>query len=93
MQILLKIKIDVIGSDEFDESGNLYRLDENMDEKYGPWTSTYNLRSRRDQCHWHLNATINNNALIQCNVTQWIKEFGKEDIEAMIKELEQSNDR
>ena len=35
MQIILRIEIDVIGSDEFDESDNQFSVGDNMDESMG----------------------------------------------------------
>lgn len=68
-----------------------------MDNKYGPRNHNHNLRSRRPRGYAHLHACVNETLLgtifTQYSVKTGIKMFGKEGVNAVLKELKQVHSR
>jgi len=64
-----------------------------MDRRYGPRNSTYDLRPRRPRDYSHLFTTISHNVLTQYNFKKGIEIFGQEGVAAVVSELKQLHDR
>ena len=68
-------------------------VEHDMDVKYGPRTSNYDLRPRKPRDYSHLYATLDHISLTQYNLKRGLEIFGNEGIEAVKKELQQLHER
>ena len=64
-----------------------------MDQRYGPRTSEYNLRPRREPDFGHLHTTSEQIVMTQHSVTKGLKLFGDAGTDAVVKELKQLHER
>ena len=66
---------------------------EEMDQRYGPRTSSHNLRPRKPRDYGHLHANIERTTMTQYTMERGLKEFGEDGIKAIAKEMRQLHDR
>ena len=74
---------------------------EEMNQKYGPRTSTYDLRPRKPRGYEHLRANVESlqhanvkpTAMSQYTMERGLREFGEDGIKAVAKEMQQLHDR
>jgi Reverse transcriptase (RNA-dependent DNA polymerase) len=64
-----------------------------MNDRYGPRTENYDLRSRRPRDYSHLHATLESTVMTQYNMKKGIKLFGTAGTDAVLKELKQLHDK
>jgi hypothetical protein len=68
-------------------------LAEQMDLRYGPRTSHYDLRARRPRVYGHLHAVLQHTTFTQYSFKQGLKQFGSDGEAAVQAELKQLHDR
>ena len=64
-----------------------------MNELYGERTNAYNLRPRKPRDFSHLHTVLESTMMTQYSMKKGISKFGKDGIDAVLKELQQLHDR
>lgn len=64
-----------------------------MDERYGPRTGAYALRTRKERNYGHLHTVIDSFVMTQYSMKKGLQMFGNDGVDAVLAELKQLHDR
>lgn len=83
--------VEYVQDDANDE--DTQNMEDDMDTKYGERGGQYNLRPRKPRDYGHLHTTLEYTCMTQYSINKGIKEFKEAGTAAVIKEMQQLNER